>query len=142
VLGYLARPDTLAGLAAAFTEGSAEAARAEAAADEEQLAELTTGWRGRRITTAQYLDAIGPIEERLKRARVLIHAAAPSSVRKFFDADDFPAVWADLAPLHRREVTRLVFPYGIRVQPATGHPRAGQGKFLFDPSRLQPIDGP
>ncbi len=140
VLAFLTRPDMLAALAAAFTEGSADAIRAEAAADEEQLAELTTGWRGRRITTAQYLDAIGPLEERLKRARTLIHAAAPTGLRKFLDADDFPRVWADLVPLHRREVARLVFPHGINVTPGQGHPRAERGKFMFEPERLQPRD--
>jgi site-specific DNA recombinase len=140
VLGFLARPDLLAALAE-VTQGSTDAVRAEAAADEEQLAELTTGWRARRITTAQYLDAIGPIEERLKRARTLIHASAPASVRKFLDAEDLPAVWEDLAPLYRRDVARLVFPYGIRVEPSRERPRADRGRFLFDSRRLQPIDG-
>jgi DNA invertase Pin-like site-specific DNA recombinase len=141
ILAFLTRPDVLAELTAATSQQSTQQARADAAADEAALTELAQLWGARQITTKQYLKMQKLPEARLKRSRAIMNASTPAGVRKLLAADDIPAAWAGMDPSARRDVAHLVFPHGIRVLPS-GHRRDEHGGFMFEPERLEPIDGP
>jgi len=134
VLAYLARPDVLADLRAATSSQSTETARQEAAADELQLKELAGLWGARNITTAEYMTARKEIEGRLSRWRGLLRASLPGTVRQLVEGD-VSARWEAFTPPQRREVARVVFPSGIRVDLAD---RSRMG--VFNAGRLVPVD--
>lgn len=130
LLGYLERPDVLRSIDSATSTAAADKARAEAAADEAQLKELAGMWGAKTITTAEYMAARRAIEDRLKTWNGIVRASAPQSVRALVSGD-VRAAWAGYTPQQRREVARVVFPDGVRVDPAPG--------FRFDPARLVPV---
>jgi site-specific DNA recombinase len=128
---YLSRPDVLASLTSATSDTAATKARADAEADQAQLKELATLWGARNITTVEYLAARREIEDRLKMWREIARAAVPESVRSLIGAD-IAYAWKIYEPKQRQEVAKVVFPDGIRVEPATM-------PFRFNPGRLVPI---
>jgi site-specific DNA recombinase len=139
ILDYLSREDVLAQLAEATSRQSAQAAVADAAANEAELIELAEMWGARKITTVEYLAGRKLPEARLKRARTIVNASAPTAVRQLLAADDLPAAWKQMQAADRRDVANLVFPHGISVL-AARNSRDANGGFLFDPQRLRPID--
>ena len=134
LLGALRSPEVLAALRFQGSTAGAEQARKDAAADEAQLKELAVAWARRQVSMPEYLAARGEIESRLRQTRLLSRAALPAAVREIADGDP-GAAWERFDPAQRREVARVVFPSGIRVDPLPpDRPRT------FDPARLVPVD--
>lgn len=131
LLGYLSRPDVLAGLRSATSSQSTDRARTDVAADEAQLRELAGLWAARSVSTAEYMRARKDIEDRLNRTKCLLRASLPGAVRDLV-SEDVAAAWRRYQPAQRREVAQVVFPSGIVVQPSAARFQT------FDPSRLVP----
>jgi site-specific DNA recombinase len=135
VKATLQRPGTLDRLAAAVSREAADTAKHEAAADEEQLAELGVMWTSRQIPASEYLRLRKPLAERLERNQQVMRAHAPASLRRLLEADDIDKVWdRGLDPGAKREIAQLIYPRGIRVGRATV-------RYKFDPTRLTPLTG-
>lgn len=136
ILAYLARPDVLAALTAQVSSSALEAARAEAADDQHQLAELAQLWGEKTISTPEYLTARKPILDRLSRYETLAQARVPEAVRSLLKAGDRAAAFDALVPQGKREIARAVFRYGIEVNPPN------RGGSAFDPTRLHVLTRP
>lgn len=136
IVTILMEPGAVGVLNRAVSTVSADDARTAAAADQAQLKELAGLWGRRLISMPEYLEARKPIQDRLAESEAVVKASFPSALRTILAAGDIPAAWAALAPMQRREVTRGLFPHGIRIMPAT---RLGP---VFDPDRIQPVEEP
>lgn len=134
VLELLSKPRVLEQLRSIADNDVSDAARAELAEDEAQLKELAGAYARREVTFAEYKEARGIIEKRVKESRALLHSRAPMVLRRLL-AGDVAAGWKKLAPVDRREVVLALIP-GYEVRP---HDRSMGNK--FDPGRLVPITG-
>lgn len=132
VLDLLSRPKILHRLQRLATTEVSDQARQELAEDEAQLKELAGMWAKREITFAEYTEARGIIEKRVKESRALIVSATPRILRGLL-ADDVHAGWERLTPADKREVVLALIP-GYDVLP---HDRSYGNK--FNPGRLVPI---
>lgn len=132
VLNLLSKPRVLEQLRSVADNNVSDAARAELAADEGQLKELAGAYARREISFAEYKEARGIIEKRVKESKALLHSRAPMVLRRLL-AGDVAAGWQKLAPVDRREVVLALIP-GYEVLP---HDRSYGNK--FNPNRLVPI---
>lgn len=135
ILEYCSRPDVIMTLSEAVSAEGAAKARDNLKADERQLRELATMWGQKAITMPEYLAARKEIDDRIKRWRSIVSQSMPSEIRELVTADSVEAHWQTMDPDARREVARVVFPYGIAIVPA-------KKKFEFDPDRLVKLDEP
>ncbi|GHC27054.1 MULTISPECIES: recombinase family protein [Streptomyces rochei group] len=134
VLELLGRDDVLARLRTVADTEVTDEARAELAADEEQLKTMAGMFARREVTFAEYREARGIIEKRIKESRALLTSRAPRVLRRLLAAEDVAAGWEGLAPVDRREIVLALVP-GYEVLP---HDRSMGNK--FDPGRLVPIE--
>ncbi|MFJ9536637.1 recombinase family protein [Streptomyces sp. NPDC101225] len=134
VLDLLGQADVLAGLRTVADTEVTDDARAELAADEEQLKAMAGMFARREITFGEYKEARSIIEKRIKESRALLTSRAPRVLRRLLAAEDVVAGWGELSPADRREVVLALIP-GYEVQP---HDRSHGNK--FDPGRLVPIE--
>ncbi|MFF0746570.1 recombinase family protein [Streptomyces sp. NPDC004111] len=132
VVDLLSRPKVLQRLQRVATTDVSDEARAELAADEEQLKELARMWARREISFSEYTEARGIIEKRVKESRALVVSVAPRILRGLL-AGDVRAGWERLAPTEKREVLLTIVP-GYEVMP---HDRSRGNR--FQPDRLVPI---
>jgi site-specific DNA recombinase len=132
VLELLAKPRVLEQLRHAADTDVTDEARKELAEDEGQLKELAKMWASKQITFAEYREARGIIESRVKESRALLVARAPRILRTLL-AGDVQNGWRSLKPADKREVLLALLPDGYSVQP---HDRSHGNK--FDPGRLVP----
>lgn len=133
VVDLLSQPRILEQLRnVADTEVSDEARR-ELAEDEAQLKEMAGAYARKEITFAEYREARGIVEKRVKESRALLVSRAPRVLRRLLDGD-VRANWAAARPVDKREVVLALVP-GYRVMP---HDRSKGNK--FDPGRLVPLD--
>jgi DNA invertase Pin-like site-specific DNA recombinase len=132
VLDLLARPKILYRLQRLATTEVSDQARQELAQDEEQLKELARMWAKREITFAEYTEARGIIEKRVKESRALVVSTTPRILRGLLSGD-VQAGWERLTPADKREVILALIP-GYDVLP---HDRSHGNKFR--PERLVPI---
>ncbi|WP_432020523.1 recombinase family protein [Streptomyces sp. 1222.5] len=135
VLELLGKPRILEQLRTVADTATTDEARAELAADEAQLKELAGAYARREVTFAEYKEARGIIEKRVKESRALLTSRAPMVLRRLL-AGDVAAGWGKLTPADRREVVLSLLP-GYEVLP---HDRSWGNK--FNPARLVPIDWP
>ncbi|HET6290488.1 MAG TPA: recombinase family protein [Amycolatopsis sp.] len=135
ILKYCSRPDVITTLSEAVSADGAATARDNLKADEQQLQELATMWGQKMITMPEYLAARREIDDRIKRWHAIVSHSMPSEIRELVTADSVEAHWQTLDPDARREVARVVFPFGIMIVPA-------KTKFEFDPDRLVKLDEP
>lgn len=132
VLTLLSKPRILEQLRTVADTETTDEARAELAEDEAQLKEMAGAYARREVTFAEYKEARGIIEKRIKESRALLVSRAPRVLRKLL-AGDVEAGWKALAPVDKREVILALVP-GYDVLP---HDRSKGNK--FDPGRLVPI---
>jgi DNA invertase Pin-like site-specific DNA recombinase len=132
VLDLLAMPKILEQLRTVADNEVTDDARKELAADEAQLKEMARAYARREVTFAEYKEARGIIEARVKESRALLHSRAPMVLRRLL-AGDVAAGWKKLAPVDRREVVLALIP-GYELLP---HDRSYGNK--FNPGRLVPI---
>jgi len=135
LLGYLAKPENLAGLRAETAVSNLDQLRSEVRADEGQLRELAGLWAARSITTKEYMAARQGIEKRLSGAQQLLKSALPGGVRVLLSSSDVARAWGALRPSDKRQAAQTVFPAGIVVAPSTGSRFDG-----FNPQRMTPVD--
>ncbi|MGW0417490.1 recombinase family protein [Streptomyces sp. NPDC003015] len=135
VLELLGKPRVLEQLRSAADTEVTEDARKELAEDEAQLKELAGAYGRKEITFAEYREARGPIQDRIKESRALLHSRAPMVLRRLL-AGDVVAGWHGLTPADKREVVLSLLP-GYEVQP---HDRSDGNK--FNPRRLVPMTWP
>jgi len=135
LLGYLAKPENLAGLRAETAASNLDQLRSEVRADEDQLRELAGLWAARSITTKEYMAARQGIEKRLSGAQQLLKSALPGGVRVLLSSSDVARAWGALRPSDKRQAAQTVFPAGIVVVPSTGSRFDG-----FNPQRMTPVD--
>ncbi|MFJ9474739.1 recombinase family protein [Streptomyces mirabilis] len=132
VLELLGTPRVLEQLRhAADTEVTADA-RKELAEDEEQLKQLAKMWASKELGFAEYREARGIIEARVKESRALLVSRAPRVLRSLL-AGDVKSGWLGLTPADKREVLLALLPNGYKVLP---HDRSHGNK--FNPARLVP----
>lgn len=134
LLGYLARPDVMAELRAEGSSRTSDRAREELKADQQQLKDLASLWAARSITTDEYMQARGDIQERVAGWSGVLRAALPEPVR-VLASGDVERKWSAMTARQRQQVAKCVFPSGIRVQPSEGNRFRG-----FDVDRLVPLD--
>ncbi|MEU9641521.1 recombinase family protein [Streptomyces sp. NPDC048188] len=134
VLELLGQSDVLARLRTVADTEVTDEARAELAADEDQLKTMAGMFARREVTFAEYREARSIIEKRIKESRALLTSRAPRVLRRLLAAEDVAAGWEGLAPVDRREVVLALVP-GYEVLP---HDRSMGNK--FDPGRLVPIE--
>lgn len=128
-LAYLANPIVLARLRDTVSVSSTAAARADVAADEQQLKELAGMWARRELSFAEYQEARAIIAARLEESRSLATSALPGIVRPLLG--DPAGGWAALTAREKRDVLLAVIP-GYTVT------KSKPGKKVFDPDRLVP----
>jgi site-specific DNA recombinase len=129
LLAYLANPIVLARLRDTVSESSTAAARADAAADEQQLKELAGMWARRELSFAEYQEARAIIAARLEESKSLAMSALPGIVRPLLA--DPAGGWVELTAREKRDVVSAVIPcYTVA--------RSKEGKKFFDPDRLVP----
>lgn len=133
VLHLLGMPRILEQLRSVADAETSDEARQELAADEAQLKELAGAYARREVTFAEYKEARGIIEARVKESRALLHSRAPMVLRRLL-AGDVVAGWRGLTPADKREVV-LSLLAGYEVRP---HDRSDGNK--FNPARLVPIE--
>lgn len=134
ILELLGQPEVLRRLRTVADTEVTDEARAELAADEEQLKELAGAYARRQVTFPEYREARGIIEQRIKESRALLTARAPRVLRRLLASEDVAAGWEELTPADRREVVLSLVP-GYDVLP---HDRSMGNR--FDPGRLVPIE--
>lgn len=132
IVDYLSHPEVLSRLRSLTASDSTKTARAELAADEEQLKEMARAYAARQFTLAEYLEARRIVEARVRGARALLVAAAPRILRALL-AGDIGAGWKGLDPAEKREVALSILPDGWSVRPFEQAP--GQRR-VFDASRI------
>lgn len=135
VLQLLGKPRVLEQLRSVADTDATDEARAELAEDEAQLKEMAGAYARREITFAEYKEARGIVEKRVKESRALLTSRAPMVLRRLL-AGDVRAGWGGLAPVDKREVVLSLLP-GYEVLP---HDRSYGNK--FNPARLVPMDWP
>ncbi|MFD5227428.1 recombinase family protein [Streptomyces qaidamensis] len=135
VLELLSKPRILEQLRTVADTDTTNEARAELAADEAQLKEMAGAYGRREITFAEYKEARGIVEKRVKESRALLTSRAPMVLRRLL-AGDVAAGWDGLTPADKREVVLSLVP-GYKVLP---HDRSWGNKFR--PERLVPMDWP
>lgn len=135
ILEYCSRQDVITTLSEAVGVEGAAKARDNLKADERQLKDLATMWGQRAITMPEYLAARKEIDGRIKQWRAIVSQSMPSEIRELVTADSVEAHWQTMDPVARREVARVVFPFGIMIVPP-------KKKFEFDPDRLVKLDEP
>ncbi|MET7775376.1 recombinase family protein [Streptomyces mirabilis] len=135
VLALLGKPRVLEQLRTVANTEVTDEARAELAEDEAQLKEMAGAYARREVTFAEYKEARGIIEKRIKESRALLVSRAPRVLRKLL-AGDVKAGWKALAPVDMREVILALVP-GYDVLP---HDRSYGNK--FNPARLVPLEWP
>lgn len=133
IVEYLSNPGALAALRQAFSSDAVSDARAELAADEEQLKVLVGMWARRELSLDEYTEARAIITERLDANKILVASPLPGVVQRVLGSGDIAARWEELAPGDRRALVLAVVPGGYRVLPSP------PGLKVFDPARLQPI---
>lgn len=133
VLELLSLPRVLEQLRNAATAEVTEDARRALAEDEQQLKELAGMWARKEISLAEYREARGVVEARVKDSRALITSRAPQVLRRLL-AGDVRDGWERLTPADKREAA-LALDARYRVRP---HDRSKGNK--FDPGRLVPVD--
>ncbi|WP_405525244.1 recombinase family protein [Streptomyces canus] len=133
VLELLGKPRILEQLRSAADTEVTDDARKELAEDEAQLKELAGAYGRKEITFAEFREARGIIEARVKESRALLTSRAPVVLRRLL-AGDVEAGWRRLIPADKREVVLSLLP-GYEVLP---HDRSWGNK--FNPSRLVPMD--
>ncbi|MGW3024522.1 recombinase family protein [Streptomyces sp. NPDC001221] len=132
VLDLLGKPRVLEQLRHAADTEVTDEARRELAEDEAQLKELAVMWARKEISFAEYREARGIIEQRVKESRALLTSRAPRVLRMLL-AGDVHEGWHALIPADKREVVLALVP-GYKVLP---HDRSKGNK--FDPGRLVPL---
>lgn len=133
ILAYLGQPAMVSRLKHVFAVGSEDAARAELAADEQQLKELAGMWARKEISFAEYGEARQIIAGRIAESRALVVSPMPVVVRDLLDGGNAVEKWGALEAGKRREVVRALVPRGYRVVPCS------PGLRVFEPERLVPI---
>ncbi|MEU2993527.1 recombinase family protein [Streptomyces griseoincarnatus] len=134
VLELLGHPDVLRRLRTVADTEVTDEARAELAADEEQLKVMAGMFARREISFNEYREGRTIIQQRIRESRALLTSRAPRALRRLLDAEDVAAGWESLAPADRREVVLSLVP-GYDVLP---HDRSAGNR--FDPGRLVPIE--
>lgn len=133
VMDLLSQPRILEQLRNVADTEVTDDARRELAEDEEQLKEMAGAYARKQITFAEFREARGIVEKRVKESRALLVSRAPRVLRRLLDGD-VRANWAAARPVDKREVVLALVP-GYRVMP---HDRSKGNK--FDPARLVPLD--
>jgi DNA invertase Pin-like site-specific DNA recombinase len=133
VLDLLGQPRVLEQLRGVAASEVTDEARAELAEDEAQLKEMAGAYARREVTFAEYKEARGIIEARIKESRALVHSRAPMVLRRLL-AGDVAAGWRGLSPTDKREVVLSLVP-GYKVLP---HDRSYGNR--FNPARLVPLE--
>ncbi|MGA5371404.1 recombinase family protein [Streptomyces griseoincarnatus] len=134
VLELLGQDDVLRRLRTVADTEVTDEARAELAADEEQLKVMAGMFARREISFNEYREGRTIIQQRIRESRALLTSRAPRALRRLLDAEDVAAGWESLAPADRREVVLSLVP-GYDVLP---HDRSAGNR--FDPGRLVPIE--
>lgn len=132
VLRFLEKPANLAALRGTYSSANLERARADLAADEEQLKELAAAFGRREISFVEYQEARKHIASRVEASRALVNATLPRTVQQLLASADVRAHWAGLGPADRRQVAQAVMPR-YRVDPSPA------GFRTYDPGRLVPL---
>lgn len=132
ILELLGDPRILDQLRSAADTVVTDEARNELAADEAQLKEMAGAYGRREITFAEFREARGIVEKRVKESRALLHSRAPMVLRRLL-AGDVVAGWQALTPADKREVLLALIP-GYEVLP---HDRSHGNR--FNPARLVPL---
>src|SRR5207253_11341442 len=109
VLDLLSRPKVLYRLQRLAATEVSEQARQELAEDEAQLKELAGMYARREVTFAEYKEARGIIEERVKNSRALVVSTTPRVLRGLL-AGDVHAGWERLTPAGKRDVIQALIP--------------------------------
>ncbi|AWT43199.1 MULTISPECIES: recombinase family protein [Streptomyces] len=135
VLELLGQEDVLRRLRTVADTEVTDEARAELAADEEQLKVMAGMFARREITFNEYREGRAIIQQRIRESRALLTSRAPRVLRRLLAAADVADGWEALEPAGKREVVLALIP-GYEVLP---HDRS-QGN-RFDPGRLVPIEG-
>ncbi|MCZ4508657.1 recombinase family protein [Streptomyces sp. ActVer] len=133
VVDLLSQPRILEQLRSVADTEVSDEARRELAEDEAQLKEMAGAYARKEITFAEYREARGIVEKRVKESRALLVSRAPRVLRRLLDGD-VRANWVAARPVDKREVVLALVP-GYRVMP---HDRSKGNK--FDPARLVPLD--
>lgn len=135
IVAYLSREDVARRLAEVTSHRGAERARADLAADEQQLRDLSRLWAEKAITLDEYAEARKIIQARIDGAKAVTLAQVPESTRKVLTATDPATAWLALAPVPKREAALVLLGSlgyrGWRVEP---HDPAKPRR--FDPTRM------
>lgn len=131
VLELLTKPTILKRLTTIATTNVGDDVRRELAEDEAQLKQLAGMWARKELSFAEYREARGIIEARVKDSRALVQSSAPRVLRSLL-AGDVRRGWAGLSAAGKREVVLTLMPDGFEVGP---HDRS-RGN-VFDPGRLR-----
>jgi site-specific DNA recombinase len=138
VIEYLTHPDVISRLAEARSTQGTQRARADIAADEQQLRELARMWAEKQITLDEYAEARKIIEKRLNDARQVTLAAVPDRVRKVLASTDHASAWDNLEPQAKREVVQVVV-QSVGMKGWKVHPADTSKARAFQPERLEPL---
>lgn len=135
IVAYLSREDVLQSLADVTSRRGAESARADLAADEQQLRDLSRLWAEKAITLDEYAEARKIIKARIDGAKAVQLAQVPESARKVLAAKDPAAAWVDLPAVPKRETALLLLhSRGFRGWTVTPHDPTKARR--FDPTRM------
>lgn len=135
IVAYLSREDVLQSLADVTSRRGAESARADLAADEQQLRDLSRLWAEKAITLDEYAEARTIIKARIDGAKAVQLAQVPESARKVLAAKDPAAAWVDLPAVPKRETALLLLhSRGFRGWEVTPHDPTKARR--FDPTRM------
>lgn len=132
VIEMLTQPRVLEQLRSASQSDSLEQARADLAADEQQLLEMAEAYAQRLMTFPEYMAARKIIDARVKEARVLVTSSAPKVLRKLLEGD-VAEQWKSLPAAEKRLAVLALVPNGFEIQPFE---KGVPGR--FDPSRIKP----
>lgn len=135
IVAYLTREDVVARLASVTSRQGAERARADLAADEAQLRELSRMWAEKEITLPEYAEARKVIQARIDGSKAAQMAQLPETARRVLAGSDPAEAWRGLDALRRREVA-LVLLAALGLEGWTVLPHDPSKPRRFDPTRL------
>lgn len=132
VIEMLTQPRVLEQLRTASNSDSLAQARADLAADEKQLLELSEAYAKRLLTFPEFMAARKIIDGRVKEARALVSSSAPKVLRKLLEGD-VAEQWEKLPAAEKRSAVLALVPDGFEILPFE---KGVPGR--FDPTRIQP----
>lgn len=132
VIAMLTQPRVLEQLRSASDSDSLAQARADLAADEQQLVEMAEAYAKRLLTFPEFMAARKIIDGRVKEAKALVTSSAPRVLRKLLEGD-VAEQWENLPAAEKRLAVQALVPDGFEIQPFDTTKRG-----RFDPARIVP----